>query len=881
MNLSPAKSLSVRVWLAALSAGLLVLVGWEFVASLREARANFVKESHNLALSDEAKIAQRLRWMKATLDLVATDRVVETFVAAGGGLPPMARPRVEPVFDLLQQNSEVVSLCVLSFTAPAGIERVLVLGGLNPQAGPSSTEESEVLNSLRVRAKTTRQTYLASTLFQQGGYKVFYLARPIVHRERVVGLVACLFRADELTYGLSPLALSVSETQAGLNVELPAPAGPPGRLYGEELEPAPGWSLKLNRADRFFWERDDVGKAIQGALLKIAVLGLGLVALTNFMRKREALTVSRAKSDLMANISHDIRTPLSGVIGLTRLALKTEVTPVQREYLETVGASAESVVTLLNDMLDLSRMEAGALEFNPKPTDLWDLLYTSLGPFQPQALSRGLELVLALDPELPLSVTVDPTRLSQVLTNLLSNAVKFTHQGSVVLRAESVAGGVEFSVIDTGIGIDPDKQEAIFDPFQQAHVGISGEYGGTGLGLAICRRLVAGMGGELKLESSPGKGSRFEFTLNLAPTSAAFRPESSRFQKFRLVGLPPETESALTRLLKGWGLERTDSGESGTLHLCGAGCWPEPASIPEDSLGVPVVVDAAEAARVEAEQVLMLPFNPKALPALMGAPGEDQFSKPRATRCLRVLLVDDSPVNQKLGRLMLEDLGHRVEIAGNGQEAVERAPSGRFDVILMDLQMPLMNGLEAARALKAAGCEVPIVALTGNALSDDREKCLAAGMQAHLAKPLDERRLEGLLNSLVVGGSDAAASQAESGLPPDWKGKVFDASLALRRVGGDPGNLARVINVFRRILERELPTIKDPRLDRGRRLGALRTLKSAVEPFEANHAARVLESWGACLAEDREPDEAQEAALDSELSELDEALRKFVTERDQ
>ena len=277
MRMNPAKSLSVRVWLAALSASLLLLVGGEFVASLRDARANFVKESHNLALSDEAKIAQRLRWMQATLDLVATDRVVETFVAAGGGLPPMARPRVEPVFDLLQQNSEVVSLSVLSFSNPGGAERVLVLGGSAAVADSPGSEESKVLKGLEVRAKATRQTYLAGKLFPLGGYKVFFLARPIVHRDRVVGLVACLFRADELTYALSPLALSVTESRSGLNLELPQSADRPGRFYGEQLEPAPGWTLKLNRADRFFWERDDVGKAIQGALLKIAILGLGLV----------------------------------------------------------------------------------------------------------------------------------------------------------------------------------------------------------------------------------------------------------------------------------------------------------------------------------------------------------------------------------------------------------------------------------------------------------------------------------------------------------------------------------------------------------------------------------------------------------------------------
>lgn len=881
MMMSPAKNLSIRVWLAALSAALLMLVGWEFVASLEDARANYVKESHNLALSDEAKIAQRLRWMQATLDLVATDRVVETFVAAGDGLPPMARPRVEPVFDLLQQNSQVVSLTVLSFINPSGEERVLNLGGSTRQAESSRREEFGALKALQDRVKTTRQTYLAGSTFQLGGYRVFFLGRPIVHRDRVVGLVACLFRADELTYGLSPLALSVAESQSGLDLELPQPAGPPGSLYGEELQPAPGWILKVNRPDRFFWERDDVGKAIQGALLKVAILGLGLMALTNFIRKREALAVSRAKSDLMANISHDIRTPLSGVIGLTRLALKTGVTPVQKEYLETVGASAESVVNLLNDMLDLSRMEAGALEFNPSSTDLWELLYTSLRAFQPQALSRGLELVLVLDPELPQTVTVDPTRLSQILMNLLSNAVKFTHQGSVVLQVEKAEGGVEFSVIDTGIGIDSDKQEVIFDAFQQAHVGIAGEYGGTGLGLAICRQLVAGMGGELRLESSPGKGSRFEFKLSLTSTSAAFKPESSRFHKFQLVGLPPETDSALTRLLKGWGLERTDTLVSGTLCLCGSSRWRDLPPAPERSLCVLVVGQPIETAEAEAEQVLVLPFNPKALSALLGAPAKVEAAAPKSARSLRVLLVDDSPINQKLGRLMLEDLGHSVDIAGNGVEAVQRAPSGRFDVILMDLQMPEMDGLEAARALKAAGCHVPIVALTGNALSDDRNKCLAAGMRAHLAKPLDERQLGRLLDSLSANGGTAAEEQVQSGLPPDWKGKVFDANLAVRRVGGDPKNLARVIAVFRQILERELPVVMDERSDSGKRLSALRTLKSAVEPFEANAAASVLESWWTCLTEGREPDKEHSVALGAVMNELDETLRKFVTERDQ
>jgi len=363
--------------------------------------------------------------------------------------------------------------------------------------------------------------------------------------------------------------------------------------------------------------------------------------------KAEAERSDRAKTAFLAMISHEIRTPLTGVLGMVELAGATELSPLQREYLDTITESSRSLLSILDDILDLSHLDAEELPLESLSFDLGRLVSQTLALLQPQARSQGLQVDLRFDPALPANVMGDPRRLRQILSNLLSNAMKFTERGGVTLAVDqvgSVPGSlwVRFSVADTGIGIDELGQARLFAEFVQADGSLSRRHGGTGLGLAICKRLVNRMGGEIGVDSQPGQGSRFWFTLPLAPAPC--------------VALATETTP------------------------------------------------------------------PPTLPLL------------------RILVAEDNPVNQKVARAMLAQGGHKVTIAADGQIALEAASHGEpFDLILMDLQMPVMDGLAATRAIRALPApwrQVPIVAMTANAFREDEILCLAAGMDDYVAKPV-------------------------------------------------------------------------------------------------------------------------------------------------
>jgi signal transduction histidine kinase/ActR/RegA family two-component response regulator len=375
----------------------------------------------------------------------------------------------------------------------------------------------------------------------------------------------------------------------------------------------------------------------------------------------EAEASNRARVAFLANVSHELRTPMNAIIGLTADTLDSPLADDQRDNLAAAYAAALGLLALLNDILDFSKIEAAALRLDPQPFALRELAGAQATTFGPEARRKGLALRVELDPALPPRVVGDRGRLSQVLTNLVGNAMKFTHEGSVELRvrAGARAGRVAFAVADTGIGIAPEAQQRIFRPFEQADGSTSRRYGGTGLGLAIVSQLVRQMGGEVGLESEPGRGSTFSFEIDLPAADAA-----------------PETAC--------------------TGRETGAA----------------------------------------------------------ARRGLRVLLVDDNPVNLKLAARLLEREGHAATLARDGRQALEALAAGSFDVVLMDVQMPVMDGLEATAELRrreaGTGRRVPVVALTAHAFPEDRTRCLAAGMDGYLAKPLGREQLRAALEEALA-----------------------------------------------------------------------------------------------------------------------------------
>jgi two-component system, sensor histidine kinase and response regulator len=565
-----------------------------------------------------------------------------------------------------------------------------------------------------------------------------------------------------------------------------------------------GDSREVPFGDR--WIRLDDTRTPDGLTVSLRTDVTDMKALTlGLVEARDAAeAANHAKSEFLANMSHEIRTPMNGIIGMTALALDTPLNREQAEYLTMVKSSADSLLVIINDILDFSKMEAGMLDLETIPFSMEALLKDCLKPLGVRAFGKGLELLYRADTAVPDQLLGDPGRLRQVLINLVGNAIKFTDRGEVGVEVTASAAAasanaitVRFAVRDTGIGIPADKHEQVFDAFSQADNSITRSYGGTGLGLAICARLVTLMGGQIKLDSAPGAGSCFSFdvTLGIQPAAAdtaapltlltgltvlvaddnpthclwlsallrswgmrvdvadsgaaalarltepgtvfdvvlldAQMPDMSGFEVARVLRAKPEVLAALLMLLPPGGLV-SDVAQCKALGLAGYVAKP---LAPSDLLNEVVAVVTGKHGIAES------------VPGLLAA-----AACPVASRRLHILMAEDHPINQKLAVLILEKMGHTVKVVGNGRLALDAVMRDRFDLVLMDMQMPVMDGLDAARAIRLHEADapgVPIIALTANAMQGDRERCVAAGMDGYVSKPINSAHLAAEIERLT------------------------------------------------------------------------------------------------------------------------------------